>query len=266
MNWSTKARTALVFSVVMLTAAACVDSAPTGPAAAPTVDTPTATPSPVSRIPPGPATSPVAQDPDPALVGKGCPPNRKKVPTGARTAPTADLDLDGEPDTLWFARIDQSRVLGVTTATKATFSTTFTGSTAQAASALGQQLDYAGPAIVLLNLGRSVQLWDVVDCGLVPTRNLHGRRYEFDLGFTGYGTGVECVHQGDSYELAGLLATEENGGYRVTRTAVILDDHGKQARNGVRTTLAARATADSAVARRARTVTCGTGAQVAESP
>lgn len=200
----------------------------------------------------------------PKPAGNGCPANSTKRPAGAKTGRTADLDLDGEEDTLWIADVDQKRVLGVTTASGATFSTTFRSAAPQAASAVGQKMASAGPAIILLNGGRSVLLYDVINCSIVPTSNPQGQQYTFDLGFTGYGTGVECVRNGSGYQLAGLLAKQEGSGYTVTRTAITLSEFGRRARNGATSTLTRGAGQDSPVVEQARTVTCGSGAQVTE--
>ncbi|WP_049821210.1 hypothetical protein [Kineococcus radiotolerans] len=191
--------------------------------------------------------------------GNGCPANAATVPAGAGTATTGDVDLDGEADTVWLAATPE-RTLGITTATGATFSTVFTSAAPQAASALGQKLQPAGPAIVLLNTGRSVALYAVVDCGLVPTLDQRGEPYAFDLGFTGYGTGVGCVAGGDEEDLSlvGLNAIDTGGGtFRVTRTAVQLEDSGRRAVNGGTTVVAEGVGADDPRVTNARTVGCG---------
>jgi hypothetical protein len=194
-----------------------------------------------------------------AGAGNGCAPNQEQVPAGAARATTGDVDLDGEADTVWLADTPD-RTLGITTATGATFSTTFTSAAPQGATALGQKLQPAGPAIVLLNTGRSVALYAVVDCGLVPTLNAQGEQYVFDLGFTGYGTGVGCVAGGDEEDLslAGLNAVDTgNGTYRVTRTAVQLEDFGRRATNGETTVVGEGLAADDPRVANARTVGCG---------
>ncbi|MFI5956003.1 hypothetical protein [Cryptosporangium sp. NPDC051539] len=255
--------------LLLVGAAACSSGNSTGPAKAsePTASRPAASQSAGSQSAgsqSGGAGPDASQTPEPA--GNGCPSNNAKVPSGAHTAATADLDLDGDADTLWIADVDNTRYLGVRTATGATFSTTFNSAAPQAAAAVGQKLDPAGPSIVLLNLGRSVQLYDVIDCGLVPVKNAQGAQYTFDLGFTGYGTGVQCVPQGSRYALAGLLAAPEKsgGGFRVTRTTITLSDYGRRARNGTSTVLARHAAVDSAVVKQAHAVTCGPAAPVTE--
>lgn len=275
MNKLTKATRALaMLGATLLLASACSGatsadgSSGSTPSAGPATTAPGAPGTPGTSGAPATngATANGAEPQGSPAAGNGCRANDVKRPSGARTAPTADVDLDGEADTIWLADVDQQRTLGITTASGATFSTTFRSAAPQTASAVAQKMGSAGPAIVLLNGGRSVLVYDVVSCQLVPTENAQGQQYTFDLGFTGYGTGVECVRTGSGSMLAGLLAAPESsgGGYRVTRTTVALSNFGKQARNGVTTTLARHAAADSAVVRQARTVSCGSGAQVTE--
>jgi hypothetical protein len=171
-------------------------------------------------MPGAPTTAEHGTPPAAAPAGNGCPANNAIIPTGTGTAITGDVDLDGQPDVIWLTTTP-ARAQGMTTATGATFSTTFTNATPQAASALGQKLQPAGPAIVLLNTGRSVELHTVVDCQLVPTRNQQGQQYTFDLGFTGYGTGVECIAGSDEEDLSlvGLNAVDIGGDrFRITQT------------------------------------------------
>jgi len=232
--------------------------ATTAPAASPAPSTSSATASTADGTPDSPA----------AGGGTGCVANSATIPAGAGTAVTGDVDLDGAPDTVWLADTPD-RTLGITTATGATFSTTYSSAAPQAASALGQELQPAGPAIVLLDLGRSVALYAVVDCRLVPTLNAQGQQYTFDLGFTGYGTGVGCVAGGDEedLQLVGLDAQDTgNGTFRVTRTAVRLSDFGRRATNGATTVVAEGVGSDSPYVQDARTVGCGDHRQVAGEP
>ena len=244
---------------------ATAPGAPTGtssstPASTPSVSTPSVSAS--STAPDG------IPDGAGAGTGNGCAPNQATTPAGAGTATTGDVDLDGAADTVWLADTPE-RTLGVTTATGATFSTTFTSAAPQAASALGQKLQPAGPAIVLLDTGRSVALYAVVDCALVPTLNEQGEQYVFDLGFTGYGTGVGCVAGGDEEDLslAGLNVVDTGDGtFRVTRTAVQLDDFGRRAVNGGTTVVAEGVGADDPRVANAHTVSCGNQTPAAHEP
>jgi hypothetical protein len=188
--------------------------------------------------------------------GAGCPAGGR-VPRGAATGATADLDGDGRADTLWFSG-GERRTLGVATASGAVFSTVFTSGAPQAASALGARLD-DGSAVVLLNTGRSVPLYAVIGCALVPTANVQGRQYTFDLGFTGYGTGVGCADLGHGLGLVGLNARPEEDGqsFEVTRTPILLHHHGVSATNGTTKVIAKDAAADDRVVTTAQSVTCG---------
>jgi len=207
----------------------------------------------------------------------GCPATGATVPAGATQGPSADLDGDGRTDTLWLADATGPdgalvRTLGVATASGGVFSIDFTSAAPQQASAIGQRLSGDGPAVVLLNAGRSVPLYAVVDCRLVPTANAQGQQYTFDLGFTGYGTGVACEPvpgAGGDLALFGLLAHQvPDGTWTVSGTHVELSQDGRRADNGPSSDLVTGAASpDVPSIAVARTVACGdqTGA-VTEPP
>jgi hypothetical protein len=249
---------ALTVAAVVLLVSACTNagSAPNPPAA-----TATAT---VAAAAPTAAASTTQPEP-----GHTCPPTTAQIPASAHEAPTADVDYDGRPDTLWLADLNGTRTLGIRTASGATFSTTFTSSAPQAASALGQKMAGAdAPSIVLLDTGRSVKLYTVADCAIVPTTNAQHAQYTFDLGFTGHGTGVECSSDSGGYTLAGLLAkpTTTGGGDAVFRTPITLSDYGRHASNGTRQTLAGNVDPQSTLAKHATSVTCGTNNAAVTEP
>jgi hypothetical protein len=246
----------LIVAALGLSLAACtVDPAP-GPA---TASAPEATASSPVNEPPSGSASPAA-----ALGGStpttlhpaGCPAGGR-VPRGAATGATADLDGDGRSDSLWFSG-GERRTLGVSTASGAVFSTVFTSGAPQTASALGARLG-EGSAVVLLNTGRSVPLYAVIGCALVPTTNVQGQQYTFDLGFTGYGTGVGCADLGHGLGLVGLNARPDGHGqsFEVTRTPILLHHHGASATNGTTKVIAKDAAADDRVVTTAQSVTCG---------
>jgi hypothetical protein len=187
----------------------------------------------------------------------GCAARKGAIPKGAAEASSPDLDRDGKRDTLWLADSGTTRTVGVRTAQGAVFATPFTSAAPQAATAIGQRLG-DGSGIILLNTGRSVALYSVVNCQIVPAQNLQGQQYTFDLGFTGYGTGVRCVDSGRGLQVAGMLAEQKAAGrYAVYQTRVALSENNTQARNAPRQTIAAAVAAGSALVRSARTVTCG---------
>lgn len=195
----------------------------------------------------------------------GCEPTDADVPAGAATGESADLDGDGEADELWLGG-DQERMLGVRTASGAVFSVEFSAGAPQAAAALGQRLG-DGSAIVLLNTGRSVGLYAVIGCELAPTMNEDGEPYTFDLGFTGFGTGVGCVDLGGGLKLVGLFAESDESGeqFTVTRTAIELDDAGSSASNGETETVATDVGPQDPEVVSAQEVSCGeTTAEVTE--
>lgn len=195
----------------------------------------------------------------------GCAANGTKVPSGAGQAPSPDLDHDGKRDQVWLADSGTTRRLGVHTASGATFSTTFDSAAPQAASAIGQRLG-DGSEIILLNTGRSVQLYAVVGCKIQISKNAQGQQYSFDLGFTGFGTGVRCVDSGRGLQVAGMLAEPKAGKYNVYQTRIALSDSGREARNIARQTLATKASAGNTVVKSAQGVSCGAGNPGAQEP
>ncbi|UNX54902.1 hypothetical protein MF406_00960 [Georgenia sp. TF02-10] len=262
MSSSHRTRTTRWFAGAALLAlplAACggSDEPPAQSAPSSTTSPATESATPTDTSPPSPTESPAPSSPSGA-PGAGCPATGTAVPDGAATAPTADLDGDGAADQLWLSGGDP-RTLGVATASGAVLSTEFTSAAPQAASALGQRLGDGGPAVVLLDTGRAVDLYAVVDCEIVPTQNDQGEQYTFDRGFTGYGTGVGCVDLGSGLQLVGLKAESDEAGERftVTRTAVELADGGRTAANGPGEVVAEDAAADDPVVTSAQAVTCG---------
>src|SRR5947209_2369138 len=97
-----------------------------------------------------------------------------------------------------------------------------------------------GEVIALGSDGRQVQLYAVSQCQLVPVKNAQGQQYAFDLGFTGYGTGVGCVdaNRDGTTDLVGLkYVPDPQGEGTIQRTIVTLN--GPHARNGATDTVPA---------------------------
>ncbi len=221
----------------------------------PSSDGPTSTAEPTT-----PSSSPSDSGSGGATDVAGCAATDATVPENAAVGPTADLDGDGKPDELWLADDGNTRMLGVRTASGAVFSTDFTSAAPEPASAIGQVLG-DGSAIVLLDTGRAVPLYAVVDCELVATQNAEGEQYTFDLGFTGYGTGVGCEDGG----LVGYLADTSGDKTTVTTTAITLSDQGATAANGDSTTTSDLASDDPLV-QQATSVTCGDNEPPVQEP
>jgi hypothetical protein len=182
--------------------------------------------------------------------GAACAPTDAAAPAGATTAPTIDVDGDGEDDTMWMSGAspsDGARTFGITTASGATFSTPFNSASPIAASALAFEPDERLPAYVLISDGRIGSLWVVADCAISQVTNPQGEQYTFDLGgFTGYGT----------RDLVGLLAeSDDPSTTRITRTIIELD--GASASNGASDEITAHSPADDTEIESARTVSCG---------
>jgi hypothetical protein len=254
--------------ILPLVLAGCSGSSSTGasaPAATATASSSAATGS-GSTAGPTPSAAATTSATGSQTADDGCAPNTATIPKGAGKASSPDLDHDGKRDTVWLADSGTTRRLGVKTASGATFSTTFSSAAPQAATAIGQRLG-DGSEIILLNTGRSVQLYAVVDCRIVVSKNAQGKQYSFDLGFTGYGTGVRCVDAGRGLQVAGMLADPgANSTFTVYQTRIALSDSGREARNTARQTLAKEAAANSSVVKSAETVSCGSKNPGANEP
>jgi hypothetical protein len=187
---------------------------------------------------------------------EGCPAGGDGVPERASIAEVVDVDGDDRPDTAWIAGTSDDRRLGITTASGATFEIPIDSASPIAASALVANADETGPVEVFLSDGRTVYLWVVQDCALVPVMNPEGDQYLFDLGVRGTGTGLGCVDvDGDGrQDLVGLNAVFDDGGRatRIDRTIIELD--GTSASNG---TTGEIDDPDAAAVELAGSVTCG---------
>ncbi|MCW2675198.1 MAG: uncharacterized protein JWR70_238 [Modestobacter sp.] len=186
-------------------------------------------------------------------VAAGCRGSAAGVPAGSNSAPTLDVDGDGRPDTEWIAQhpgADGGVAFGVTTTSEGTFGATIASASPVARSVLVADVTGTGELIALASDGRQVLLYAISSCSLLPVQNAQGQQYAFDLGFTGFGTGVGCIDvDGDgTRDLAGLRAD----GTSITRTIVELT--GPTAANGAGDTISG-ASADQVEL--AHQVTCG---------
>ncbi|WP_029429486.1 hypothetical protein [Blastococcus sp. URHD0036] len=242
-----RTRLPLVLAVSAALIAGCSADDGDDATAAPTTATTTATTT-ASATPPGGS--------DAGGSDAGCPATDDGIPSGAATRPTLDVDGDRAADTEWIASspaADGSVLFGVTTASGATVTADLQSASPVARSILVADVTGDGELVVLASDGRQVLLYAYSDCQIVPVQNPQGEQYAFDLGFTGYGTGVGCLDvDGDGVrDLAGLLVNGDGTGY--TATAVVLD--GPRASNsdvsmGV-------ADAGAAAVEAARSITCG---------
>ena len=222
-------------SMVGLAALSVCTGTPTATSASSTTTTSSA---PATSLPASPtagkstASTPSATTgDDPTGHGPGCAANNVKIPVGAQTVTTADLDHDGREDKLFLQH--NTSELGVHTASGDTFSRKFAVSEA---SEVGAQAFVVadGSSLVLLSGSRQSYLFAVVNCALVVTKNVQGRPYTFDNGFTKPGTGVGCTHDKNGLTLVGLLAAKDgkSGEYDITRTVIEPQHSGRSARNG----------------------------------
>jgi hypothetical protein len=187
----------------------------------------------------------------------GCTAKDATQPSGAAPKPTLDVDGDGKPDTVWIATqpdADGGVPFGITTAAGGTFGTTIRSASPVARSVLVADVTGKGELIALASDNRQVLLYGISSCSFVPELNAQGQQYAFDLGFTGFGTGVGCVDaNGDGTDLVGLkYEPETNGVGTISRTIVELD--GPQARNGATDTVTVTRASE---ADEAQSVGCG---------
>jgi len=181
------------------------------------------------------------------------------VPAGTRTRQTVDVDGDGRPDTAFIGLGPDSSggvPFGVRTASGAVLASTIRSASPIARSVLFADVTGHGEVVALADDGRSVQLWVVSDCQLLPAQNAQGQQYTFDLGLrTGFGTGVGCVDAdgNGTTDLVGLkYVPEPQGAGTIGRTIVRLQ--GAQARNGATDTVPVTRAQE---ADEAQTVSCG---------
>jgi hypothetical protein len=206
------------------------------------------------------ATSP-ASTTTPSDWGRraGCPSVGGGLPPDIHLAHTVDVDGDGRLDKEWIAtQPDASGAIafGARTASGAVFFTTFRSASPVARSVMFADVTGHGEVIALASDGRQVLLYTVSDCRLVPEQNVQGRPYAFDLGFTGYGTGVGCADAdgNGSRDLLGLKLVTGSGGTPTAIQRTIIELRGAQARNGARSTATSPSAAE---AKLATSITCG---------
>lgn len=217
--------------------------------AAPTASAET-TESPAAPVEPSASPTPDAS------TGTGCAATDAGTPEGAATTEIVDVDGDDLPDLAWMTA-GAGRTFGVTTASGATFSAPVESASPVAASAVVNVVGDDATPVALVDLGRQAQLYTLTDCAVTQTADAAGEPYVFDRGFGDQGTGVGCTDVDGVLHVAGLLATEEGGGWTVTRTLVDLTDAGKVATNGTVEVVAEDAAATDAVVTTAQEVSCG---------
>jgi hypothetical protein len=188
----------------------------------------------------------------------GCPSVGRQIPAGAQSKQTIDVDGDGRPDTEWIATSADASggtPFGIRTASGGVFSATIASASPVARSVMFADVTGHGEIIALASDGRQVLLYAVSQCQLIAEKNAQGHQYAFDLGFTGFGTGVGCVDaNGDgTTDLVGLkFVPEAQGEGTIQRTIVTLK--GPNARNGATDSVPAT---NATMVDEAHSVTCG---------
>ena len=240
-------RRLLLLVVPLLLVAGCSSSDEDGDAAAATTSSSSSA---ASSSPEG-STGPVQ-------TSSACRRADVAVPAGAAEKQTLDVDGDGRPDQVWISTSpgsDGGVPFGIATAAGGVFDATIRSASPVARSVLVADVTGKGELIALASDGRQVLLYAISDCALVPEQNAQGQQYAFDLGFTGFGTGVGCVDvDGDgTRELVGLkFVPEANGAGTIERT--IIELKGSQARNGPTDTVPVTRASE---AEEAQSVSCG---------
>ena len=188
----------------------------------------------------------------------GCPSVGRQIPAGARSKQTIDVDGDGRPDTEWIATSPDANggvPFGIRTASGGVFSATIDSASPAPRTVMFADVTGHGEVIALASDNRQVLLYAVSQCQLVPEKNLQGKQYAFDLGFTGYGTGVGCVdaNRDGTTDLVGLdYVPSSQGEGTIKRTIVTLQ--GPNARNGATDSVPAT---NANMIDEAHSVTCG---------
>jgi hypothetical protein len=209
---------------------------------------------------PSASSAPSASATASSVARAGCPSSGQPIPAGTNTKPTIDVDGDGRPDTAFISTQPDPHAgftFGVRTASGGliTASMGLSGSPVER-SVLFADVTGRGEVIALASDGRQVQLWAVSACRLIPMQNIQGQQYLFDLGFTGYGTGVGCADaNGDGLrDLLGLRLVTDPGGTPVSIERTIIRLNGPHASNGPRFTLRSPTPAQAELA---TSITCG---------
>ncbi|MDH2444655.1 hypothetical protein QDR37_11935 [Amnibacterium sp. CER49] len=245
-------RRLLLALIPVLVLSACTPAAPA----------PSATATSAAVVPaPAPSVSPVAVatpassasiGPTPPDAHAGCAPTAARIPAGAVTATTTDVDGDGRPDVEWAVVVAGAVEFGVRTASGATASASYS---------------FAGPAertVAIARLGngavvalpsdhRGAQLFAFAHCRFVHPVGVDGKPYAFDQqDLRGNGTGVGCR----GGRLLGFQVTGRSGDRTVTGTLVTVSPDGRSATNGATETIATHMGDDADVVRVASQATC----------
>jgi len=187
----------------------------------------------------------------PVTAGTVCTTGDHTIPADAVTRRTIDVDGDGQADEAWIVTGNGTTTFGIATSAGGGATVPFDSASPVMRTALVVDADGKPPAEILLDDGRSVQLYAFDACRIVPITNPQGQPYVFSLGFTDVGTGVGCA---DGH-LLGLDAKINGSTVDWSRTVIDLD--GTHAANGAVTTGTYQSPADDAAIATLHTVTCG---------
>lgn len=192
----------------------------------------------------------------------GCTPDGTGVPAGVVSNQTIDVDGDGKADTEWIQTDPGGQVLlGITTASGATFGAHFSSASPIARSMLVADATGNGEIVALASDGRQANLFVVDGCHLTPATNVQGGQYTFDLGFGSFGTGIGCSQLAGTSgrQLVGLKLNLDASGKPTSVDSTVVQLDGTRATNGPSNSIdvRGRAASDPAVTT-AREITCGT--------
>jgi hypothetical protein len=181
------------------------------------------------------------------------------VPVGFASRKVADLDGDGQGDTLFVGAGEASKEYGILTASGHRSTWLAPDASGVEPSILGVvDADQDGRQEVFVNPGRHVFVLVLAGCELQPVVNKDGQPYAFSVGFEDTGTGVGCVdanHDGKR-DLVGLKGGDPVGG-KVAWSRTIVTLQGTQARNGATDNGTYTSPADDAAIALLHKVTCG---------
>ncbi|GAB3250052.1 hypothetical protein [Kineosporia babensis] len=227
---------AATFMAVAVLASACGGESPTvsNGTAAPvpgSSETPSSPPATAGETSAPASTTSSGSTSEPTTeAGGGCAATNEKVPSGAATKKTFDLDGDGKPDTIW---VGDGRK-GVETASGAVVSLKVSNAGGPEITVFAQTL--SSGAKVLMENGRQAYVSAFSDCTLVETKNVQGEQYTFDLGFNAPDTGYGCANGEDVVDLVGLALTKSKDGgtkpWLLEQTVIDVSKDGRTAENG----------------------------------
>ncbi len=179
------------------------------------------------------------------------------IPEGANQGAVPDVDGDGKADTGWVSSsADGAITVGIRTASGGGAEVPWNSASPARRTMLVVDAQQDGEGELLLDDGRTVQLFVFHDCAIVPATNPEGEPYTFSHGFSDVGTGIGCAEVDGHRRLVGLDGHDDGSGpVSWSQTVVAID--GTHATNGATTTGTYEHPADDTAIEALSGTTCG---------